>query len=205
MQTALNALSALSVDERTLAARVIAANATNNDAARIEAAVAKIREQRRPLHDFIRAITAEAQANAPMRRRLAPMARAVVESLRSDLVTAGLRLTVAGTILGAEGFEVELQALIDGKFPISAVIQEATAAIGHIAQTPSRTKLPQLESRLAQADDAHLRLLGFIALLAQARDHDRWNDVRRARLDSYRKDSAPLVAIRAQFFFEADN
>jgi hypothetical protein len=204
MQTALTSLSASSTDERTLAARVIAANATAQDAARIEAAVAKIREQRRPLHDFIRSITAEVLTNAPMRRRLAPMARAVVESLRLDPVAAGLRLTLAGAILGAEGFEGELQTLIDGKFPISAIVQEATAAMEHIAQTPSRTKLHQLESRLAQADDPHLRLLAFMALLAQARDHDRWDDPRRARLVTYRNDPAPLVAMRAQFFFEAD-
>jgi hypothetical protein len=205
IQTVLTALSASSIDERTLAARVIAASATTHDAARVEAAMAQIRDQRRPLHDFVQTVTAEALANAPMRRRLAPMARAVLESLRPDPVTAGLRLTLAGAILGADGFEEELQMLIDSKYPISAVVREATAAIEHIGQTPSRTKLLQLESRLAKADDPHVRLLAFFALLAQARDHHRWDDTRRARLSGYRMDPAPVVAMRAQFYFEADH
>ena len=205
MQTALTALTANSLDERTLAARVIAANATAQDAASIRAAVALMRDQRRPLHDFVRVVTAEVLVNAPMRRRLALMARTVLEALRLDPVTAGLRLTLAGAILGADGFEAELQTLVDGKFLISAIVQEATAAIEHIGQTPSRTKLHHLETRLAQTDDPHLRLLAFIALLAQARDHDRWDDTRRARLSGYRKDPAPLVAIRAQFFLEVDD
>jgi hypothetical protein len=200
----LAALTANSIDERMLAARVIAANATTNDAVSIQATVAKLREQRRALYDFVRVVAAEAATNAPMRRRLTLMAQAVLESLRSDPVTAGLRLTLAVAILGAEGFETELQTLVDSKFPIAAIVQEAIAAVEQIGQMPSRTKLPQLESRLAASEDPHLRVLAFVALLTQARDHNRWNAARRARLAVYRKDLAPAVAVRAQFFFEAD-
>ena len=95
--------------------------------------------------------------------------------------------------------------MIDGSFPISAVAAEAIAAIEQFGQTVNRKNLPQLEARLAAADDPHLRLLAFNALLVQARDHNRWDEARRSRLNAYRNDPAPLVAIRAQFFFDADS
>ncbi len=205
LQTALASLIAASSDERATAARVIAANATPADAPAIVAAVATMREQRRPLHDFIHAVAGQALMNAPTRRRLTPMARAVLEALRADPITGGLRLALSTGILGVVGFEQELQALLDGNFPISAIMPEATAAIEQIGHTTNRTKLPQLEARLAAAADPHLRLLAFHALLAQASDHNRWDETRRSRLIGYRNDPAPLVAIRAQFFFEADS
>jgi hypothetical protein len=205
MQTALTALSAASPDERASAARVIAANATPMDAARIAAAIGQLRDRRRPLHDFVRVFTAEAVANSPRRRRLGPTARAVLETLRMDPITAGLRLKLAAAILGVEGFEPELQKLIDDRFPISAIFEEASAAIEQIGQTTHRTKLHQLEARLSAADDPHLRLLAFVALTVQARDPTRWDEIRCARLNGYRNDPAPLVAIRAQFLFDADS
>ena len=205
LQASLNSLTAASPDEREAAARVITANATPLDAPAVAAAVAKMCEQRRPLHDFVRVVCTQAATNTPIRRRLTPIARAVLDVLRTDPITAGLRLTLAAGLLGVEEFELELKGLIDGNFPISAVAAEAIAAIEQFGQTTNRTKLPQLEARLAAADDSYLRLLAFHALLVQARDHHRWDEVRRSRLNAYRIDPAPLVAIRAQFFFEADS
>ena len=43
-----------------------------------------------------------------------------------DPITAGLRLKLAAAILGVDGFEPELQRLVDDKFPISAIIQEVS-------------------------------------------------------------------------------
>jgi hypothetical protein len=85
-----------------------------------------------------------------------------------------------------------------------AIVNEAAIAIHRIAKTAERSDLEQLEYRLASSSDANLRYLALSALLAQARDHIRWNDSRRERLSSYRNDPAPAVAMRAQFFFEAD-
>ena len=135
-----------------------------------------------------------------MRRRFGAIAAAVLESLRGDPVTAGLRLKLAAGILGPEAFELELQRLVGDDVPISAVAGEATAAVEQIGKTRERAKLQQLEVRLAAADDPHLRLLAFTALLAQARDHIRWDEVRRSRLSAYRNDPAPLVAIRPVLF-----
>jgi hypothetical protein len=205
IQTALASLTAASSDEREVAAKVIATNSSANDAPRIADIVGKMRDQRRPLHDFVRFVTADALADAPKRRRLEPMARLVLESLRVDPITAGLRLKFAAGILGADGFEQELQKLVDDAFPISAIIQEATAAIEQIGQTTKRSQLAEVENRLASSDDPHLRLLAFIALLTQAGDHKRWDDARRGRLAGYRNDPAPLVAIRAQYCFDADS
>lgn len=205
LQTALTSLVAASRDERISAAQVIAANATPEDAPAIAAAVAKLRAQRRPLHDFLQVVSTQAVSNAPIRRRLAPMARAVVDTLRSDPITAGLRITLAAAVLGIEEFEQELNAMIEGNFPISAVAPEAMAAIEQFGQTIHRAKLPELESRLAAVDDPHMRLLAFNALRVQACDHNRWDEPRRNRLIAFRNDPAPVVAIRAQFFFDADS
>lgn len=205
MQTALTSLTAASPDERSSAARVITANATPLDAPAIAAAVVTMRVQRRPLHDFVRVVSDQAATNAPMRRRLTPMARAVLDALRTDPITAGVRLTFTAGILGVDEFEQELKVLIDANVPISAVAAEAIAAIERFGQTMNRTKLPQLEARLAAADDPHLRLLAFNALLVQAQDHNRWDESRCGRLNAYRNDPAPLVAIRAQFCFDADS
>ena len=161
--------------------------------------------QRRPLHDFVSVVAGRTMPEAPVRRRLTPMARAILDVLRSDPITAGVRLTLTSALLGVEEFEQELKAVIDGNIPISAVASEALAAIERFGQTMNRTKLPLLEARLAASEDPHLRLLAFNALLEQARDHHRWDEARRSRLDAYRDDPAPLVAIRAQFFFDADS
>jgi hypothetical protein len=112
---------------------------------------------------------------------------------------------VAATILGVERFEQELNALIAGKFPISAIITEAQEALAECGKTTQRTQLPTLETRLAAADDPHVRLLAFTALLVQSGDHQGWDDARRKRLNGYRQDLSPVVAIRAQFFFGADS
>jgi hypothetical protein len=205
LQAALTSLTAASPDERVSAALAITANATALDAQVIASAVGKMRVQRRPLHDFVRVVSAQAATNAAIRRRLTPMARAVLDALRTDPITAALRLTLTAGILGVDEFEQELKALIDDNVPISAVAAEAIAAIEQFGQTTNRTKLPQLEARLAAADDSHLRLLAFNALVVQARDHNRWDEVRCRRLNGYRNDPAPLVGIRAQFFFDADS
>jgi hypothetical protein len=204
LHTALTSLTAASPDERASAARVIAAIAAPSDAPAVAAAVGTMRAQRRPLHDFVHVVTAQSVTSAPIRRRLTPLARAVLDVLRTDPITAGLRLTIAAGILGVEEFVEELKSLVDGDIPVSAVASDAITAIEQFGQTINRTKLPQLETRLAAADDPHLRLLALNTLIVQARDHDRWDEDRSSRLNAYRSDPAPLVAIRAQFFFEAD-
>ena len=164
-----------------------------------------MRDQRRSLHDFVECITACAWDDAPNRRRLEPMARAVLEALRIDPITAGLRLNLAAGILGAEGFEQELEELVDRahlRFRQSSRKQPRPS--NKSVKRLHRSKLSPLEDRLASSDDPHQRLLAFVALVAQSHDSNRWNDARRDRLTSYRKDPAPLVAIRAQYFFDAD-
>ena len=116
-----------------------------------------------------------------------------------------MRLKLAAAILGANGFERELQNLIDAQFPIAAILEDATDCLERLGRTTLRNSLPGLESRLASSEDPHLRLLAFQTLLVQARDPRHWDAARCDRLSSYRRDSAPLVAIRAQFFFDADS
>jgi hypothetical protein len=204
IQAALALLTAASSDERQAAAQVVAKNSTANDATRIADAVATLRSQRRFLHDFVRNVTSSVSVEAPLRRRLQPTARQVLKSLENDDLSAGLRLNLAAGILGAEGFSRELQALIDRTFPMAAVVPEATESLEQIGLSTERGELAPLENRLASSTDPHLRVLAFVALLAQAGDHLRWDDARRSRLDRYRNDASPVVAIRAAYYFGAD-
>jgi hypothetical protein len=204
IQAALASIAAPSIDERAIAASVIGANATADDAPQIVAAVSRVVGQRRALLDFVIGIAAGSLSNPPRRRRLARTATLVLEELRKDPLTAGLRLRLATGVLGMAGLEQELQRLVEERFPLEAVYHEASEAIHDLGRSTERSLLPALESRLALSDDPHQRLLALTALMAEARDHQRWNDARRVRLQGYRGDPAPLVAMRAQYFFEGD-
>ena len=204
VQMSLHALSASSPDEREAAARLITVNARSRDAERIAREVSAIRERRRPLRDFVQTLINYCLENSPGRRRLSLVARAIVEGLRDDPLTGGLRINLAAVVFGIEGFENELSNLKANQLLHTVAINEASMAIERIAQTPDRSSLERLEHNLASSSDPEMRLLAFISLIAQARDHNRWNDRRRERLFAYRKDSAPAVATRAQFFFDAD-
>lgn len=205
IQSALALLAASSPDERTAAAGAIGSMAVGADATRIADAVGAMLTQRRPLYDFVETLTASALADAPTRRRLRPIAQKVLESLKSDTLTAGLRLRLAAGMLGVHGLEQELQNLTNEKFPISAVVREAMSAIEEMDECQHATDLRQLEHQLAAADDPHLRLLALVALIVQARDPNRWDQERRERMSTFRQDSAPVVAIHAQFCFDADS
>ena len=199
---ALVSLSAISPDEREAAAKLVAVNASAKDANPVAETVDVLRERRRPLHDLVQVLNAYAVGNAPGRRRLQPLVRAVIGSLRQDPITAGLRLNLAAAVLGIGEFEQELGVLTASRFSLAAVVNEASIAIDMISQTTDRIELGNLERRLASSDDPALRLLAFVALIAQARDPLRWTDDRRQRLLAYRNDPAPAVAMRAQFYFD---
>ena len=201
---AMQSLAARSQDERHAAARVIAANSTSSDVQRIAEAIGAQRAQRRLLQDFVTVLLAEAFLDAAKRRRLMPLAARVVEILRTDPYTAGLRLRLAAGILGFQGFEQELGRLIGEQFPIAAIQADAAIALQQLRQSPEQAQLAPLEERLASAADPQLRRLALTVLFAQACDQERWSETRRSRLEKYRADLAPEVAIPAQFFFEAE-
>ena len=62
----------------------------------------------------------------------------------------------------------------------------------------------ELERALSGSDDPRLRRLALAALVAQAKYPPGWTAARRARLEAYREDPAPLVAGAAQFTFPPD-
>jgi len=201
---ALPALVAPSTDLRQAAAKLIAVNAQSRDAISLAKEIIAIRDRRRPLHDLFQVLINYCAENAPARRRLAPLAQAVIDGLRDDPATGGLRINLAAAALGIGGFERELTDFHANQLLDVAIVNEAAIAIDRIAKTPERSELEQLEYRLSSSSDGNLRFLALSALLAQGRDHIRWNDSRRERLSRFRTDPAPAVAMRAQFFFEAD-
>lgn len=204
LRSALESLTALTVDEREAAARVIMANATPADAPAVARGVEKMLGLRRSLHDFTKVISSMDPGDASARRRMQPTARAMLKTLQADPLTAGMRLNLCAALLEVDDFARELESLPQSGVPLPAVATEAIAGIGKLAKTKRRVDLPGLEGRLAAAEDPNARVLAFHALVAQATDPDGWTETRRARLEGYRKDPSPIVAISAQFFFDAD-
>ena len=165
------ALVAPSPDERQAAAKSIAVNAQSRDAISVAQEIIAIRDRRRPLHDFLQLLIDYCEENAPGRRRLAPLAQALINGLRDDSATGGLRINLAATALGIGGFERELTDFQANQLLDVAILNEAAIAIDRIAKTAERSGLEQLEFRLSSSSDAKLRYLALSALMAQARDH----------------------------------
>ena len=131
------ALVAPSLDEREAAAKLIAVNAQSRDAISVAQEIIAIRDRRRPLHDFFQLLINYCEENAAGRRRLATLAEALINGLRDDPATGGLRINLAAAALGISGFERELTDFHANQLLNVAIVNEAAIAIDRIAQTLS--------------------------------------------------------------------
>lgn len=131
------------------------------------------------------------------RRHLLATARAVLEALKSDRLTASLRVELAVQALPWDEIIALLIQLTKSGEMHPGVLATAIQAIQSGGSRRSDTDcLRQLEATLSYSQDEQLRRL-VAALVAQS--HNGWDDERLKRLQSYRSDSAPLVAAAAQF------
>jgi hypothetical protein len=183
-------------DECAAAAGAVFATYTGRDAHRVGAAIAGILAHRRALQTAVRSLQAALLWN---RGQLLPTARAVLDALARDPLTASLRVELAAHALPWEELAPLLTRMAAAGELHAEVLMDAAHAIGSAAIRPDAGGLHALEAALAGSDDAALRRLALAALVAQARSPRGWDEELMARLRASRADAAPLVAAAAQF------
>jgi hypothetical protein len=186
-------------DERWAAARAALAAATAADAGRVGDATAALLPQRRPLADWLAAVTGAAAAHPA---RLEAPARVVLAALRTDPLTVCWQPALAAAAEGVAGLRALVNELRATPAALHAdAIRALDAALEGCAQRPDRAALAEVEAELAADADERLRRLAVTALRAAAQDGQGWTPARRERLERYRADAAPLVAGAAAFTF----
>ncbi len=184
-------------DESRAAASAVFAIYSEKDAQLVGEAVKSLIANRRALLTSIQALHA---AIIRSRRQLLPTARAVIEALAIDRLTVNLRVQIAIIALPWDEvarFFVELTA--SGEMHAEALMTAVVAMKSANHRRTDAQDLAQLEATLATTSDERLRRLALAALVTQSQRG--WDDKLLARLNSYRRDSSPLVAAAAQFTF----
>ncbi len=163
-------------------------------------AVAGLLANRRALRGIVQLLAA---AVGNDRRRLEPVARAVLAVLARDALTVGIRIALAAATLSWRELAELFSGLADSEFHADAVAA-GTAALEAWLRRPDAADLEQLETALAGSRDERLRRLAVAALAAQSRLPGGWSTARLQRLRAYRADAAPLVAAAAQFILPTE-
>jgi hypothetical protein len=175
-------------DERAAAARAVAAVCSSGDGPRVAQAVVDLGADRRGLRELIGAL----QSGVPaQRRRLGPVARAVLAALAGDTRAATVRLPLALVTLTEPQVRRLFREMDAAGWRPDLLLQKGTLHM-------TRADLGRLEEALAPAASVALRRLALAALVAQARGH-RWDEGRLARLRAFRADGEALVAEAAQW------
>ena len=196
---ALTLLASPLTDERAAAAQAAVAAATAASASRIGEATAVLLSQRRPLADWLTAVTHATHAN---HERLAAAGRAVLAILRTDPLTVCWQPALAAAASGVDGLRELLKELHSPPETLHAdALRALDTALESCGQRPDRATLAELETELAAAVDERFRRLAVTALRVAAQDGQGWTAARRERLEHYRADGANLVASTALFIF----
>jgi hypothetical protein len=133
-----------------------------------------------------------------------PAARAALEALASDPLTAALQVELATTALLFDDLAAFLRDLAAADRLHAEVVTAAVRIIQASARRADADALAVFEQSLAGDADARLRRVALAALVAQAQSARGWDAERLARLQLYRVDPAALVAAAAQFTFPPD-
>ncbi len=194
LQKLLEAMNSLLPDECEAAAKAVFATYSGPHAHIVGDAVKGLITNRRALQTTVQALQA---ALTWSRGQLLPTARAVLEALATDPLTASLRVELATYALPWNELTALLTQAAVGEMHAETLFI-AVQAIAHATSRSDAADLVHLEAALAKSSDERLRRLAFAALVAQSQSSG-WNDERLVRLRSYRADPAPLVAAAAQF------
>lgn len=160
--------------------------------------VARVLPNRRALLTVVQALRTAVSSSGS---RLLPTARAVLMALAADPLTATLQIELAVNALPWD----ELAELLQGMRAANTLHADASAAtVAALAsvwyQRADSEGIAGFERKLAMSDDAQLRRIALAALVAPAQAGPLgWDSERRERLETYRSDSAALVAAAAQF------
>jgi hypothetical protein len=189
-------------DERETAALAAIAACRADDGPVLASSVAGILNDRRALATTV---TALRNATGGDRRRLGAVSRAVLDALRVDPLTAGLRVQLEAVALSWQEWAVALRRAAESGELNADVLTTAIVALNGWYTRTDRADLAHLEAALAGDSDDRCRRLALAALVVQARLPGGWNEERLGRLETYRADRSPLVAAAAQFTFPAGN
>jgi hypothetical protein len=199
VERALTFLASPLPDERTVAAQAVLAVATTTDAEGIAAAVRALLPARKPLVEWLTAVTSATAANPP---RLAAVAGATLTVLQTDGLTLRWQPSLVLAAGGVSGLRTYLEQFVSRPGDLHAdVLRALEQALESCAGRPDRAELESLEAMLAGQVDERLRRLAVTALRVAARDGQGWTPARRARLERYRADGSGVVAGEAQFVF----
>lgn len=194
-------LAAAAPAERAAAAKAVLATYPVAEAGLVGQTVATLLPNRRALAGFLAVLREQLDAERP---RTVPTARAVLAALAIDPLTAGARVELAVRVLPwTELAALLIELVTDGQLH-AGVLATAVTAIERAADRPDSGNLGQVEAALATSPDERLRRLALAALVALAAPPRGWDNERRARLQIFRADPAPLVAAAAQFTLPPD-
>jgi hypothetical protein len=183
-------------EERAGAASAAVALCAPEDARHVAAAVEALLPRRRALLALVATLCHRLPGQ---RRRLGPVARAVLDVLASDPLAATQRVRLAVSCLSGR----QLAELLAGHDRANWRPDVLMTAVGLLEGAEmERTALRQLEQTFTGSPSPALRRLALAALLGQARRG--WNDDRVARLEAFRGDADALVAAAAQFTLPDD-
>jgi hypothetical protein len=188
-------------DERQAAAHAVFTNCKAQDVGLIGEAFSKVLPQRRAL---LTAVVALQSMVASDRRRLTPVARSVLATLKRDPLMAELRIGLAIDTLSWQELAREFEELSTGDSFHADVLAVARSGLGNWTGRTDNADLEHLETELAQKQDARLRRLALAALVVEASLPEGWNEARLGRLRRYREDPSPLVAAAAQLTLPAE-
>ena len=139
------------------------------------------------------------------RSRMLPAARATLDALAGDPLTAALQAELAAIALLLDDLAALLRRLAAADLLHAEVVTAAVAALQVSARRADAAGLAAFEQALAGESDARLRRVALAALVALAQSPRGWDAERLARLQIYRADPAALVAAAAQFTFPPDD
>jgi hypothetical protein len=184
-------------EERAIAAEAVMEVCVGSDAERVARAVAEQTINRRTQKALIDALT---DALADDRRRLGPVARAVVAKVAGDPVAAALRLSLATAALSGAQLQSLLKELDRSGWRPDVLMVAATSLEGQTHL--NRPALQRLERELSSSVSPALRRLALAALVAQGRHG--WDETRLDRLRAFRADTHALVSAAAQLTLPAE-
>jgi len=184
-------------DEVQAAAQAVFATYAGRDAPLLAQATQRVLPKRRSLVALVAALESSVAWN---RRPLLPSARAVLEVLGTDLLTATLQARLAIASLPAADVHMVLERLAAAGGLHADALAAAMAAASSLARRDDE-RAAGLETSLAASGDDRLRRLGLALVVAQAATARGWDDDLLGRLHAYRADPSPLVAAAAHFTF----
>ncbi len=196
----LQAINSPLPDECSAAANAVFTTYSGKFATVVGDAVRNIIGNRRALQTLVRILI---NTLGGRRQLLLPTARAVIEAMASDPLTATLQVELALPALPCDELAIFFEKLAASDQMHPEVLFTAVDGIRETTGRNDANELVHLEELLVASNDDRLRRIALAALITQSQTYG-WNDKRKQRLYAFRNDPSPLVASSAQFILVPD-